>query len=656
MNILSYVAQGMSLIPVGKDKKPLIPWKEYQSRCATDDEIDAWKERYGDCNWGIVTGKISGITVVDVDTYAGGDPSVFPETYTVKTGNGGLQLYYQYHPGLTVSAGAYPHLPHVDLRSDGGFVVAPPSVITPKVPGATGVYEVVRFANYAPFPIELFGEGKKQRKTLRMALQATKGSRNDSMASVIGTLLQNEPQSAWEPVIWPVVERINRTFDPPLSETELKTVFRSIARTEEARRMEPSPVQIAPEDQAALVLRKSKNLVTIKDMTNACMVFEQHPLYRGKLRYNLFQQAIEFDGEPLRERDVLDAVRVLQENVEMLPGISKNIVYDAMEAVAHRNSYDEVMDYLNGMEWDGVPRLATWLPRATGVEENDYHRGVGAQWLIHMVKRMVSPGCMFDHCLVLSGGQGIGKTSLLRIIGGPWYKSYSGNVSDKDFFLQMRGGVLVDLDEGVAMYKSDAAKLKSTISSTFDEYRSPYGKVTERHKRRFVFALTTNETQMLHDSTGNRRYWIVNLQGTVDFAWLTDNRDQLFAEAYHAVRNGGEYPEVPPEDAKRLQEEAMPSDEWEQPIEEYLRTHVGYCQGDPDFHVTIGEVHNKALRGELTKLDTKVQMRIGRILTRSIGMERRRVRTDDGRSYAYYLTPEAIAQRQEKNLPLSEFF
>ena len=119
---LRYLKNGKSIFPVGKDKKPLIAWDEYQTRLATVDEVEKWWDLYPEANIGIVTGKISGITVIDFDLDSE-DYKTFPETLTVRTGSGGYHLYYQYYP-IRNKTGI---LPHVDIRGDGGYVVAYPS-------------------------------------------------------------------------------------------------------------------------------------------------------------------------------------------------------------------------------------------------------------------------------------------------------------------------------------------------------------------------------------------------------------------------------------------------------------------------------------------------------------------------------------------------
>jgi hypothetical protein len=130
---LDYARRGFSVIPLrARSKKPALPsWKEYQSRRATEDEIRAWWHSSPQANVGVVTGAISGIVVLDIDGEEGiKSLALLPEsqllkTPTVKTGKG-CHAYFR-HPGGSVRNFAR-KLPGLDLRGDGGFVVAPPSI------------------------------------------------------------------------------------------------------------------------------------------------------------------------------------------------------------------------------------------------------------------------------------------------------------------------------------------------------------------------------------------------------------------------------------------------------------------------------------------------------------------------------------------------
>lgn len=131
----AYAARAWSVVPMQpRGKRPLVAWREFQQRLAREDEIAHWFARWPEANVGIVTGRISGI-VVDVDARHGGQVrlsaaelrhGLLEATPEVAAGGGGRHLYYT-HPGVTMAA-RVAVLPGIDLRGDGGCVVAPPSV------------------------------------------------------------------------------------------------------------------------------------------------------------------------------------------------------------------------------------------------------------------------------------------------------------------------------------------------------------------------------------------------------------------------------------------------------------------------------------------------------------------------------------------------
>lgn len=231
---------GQSVIPLGPDKRPLIlSWKQYQTEPASVEQIEAWWTQWPNANVGLVTGKVSGVTVVDIDAYKDGAPKItdFPPTYTIATGNGGVHLYYKYQEGLTISANAYPQYPHLDMRSDGGFVVAPPSITKYQKDGkdAGGVYRVINPLPLADFPMAQFPQ-RKPAKTLSQTIAVQEGGRNDNLTSFIGTLLLAHPERDWHTKVLPAVEHVNLTYKPPLPMDEVHATFNSIVSLERSRR------------------------------------------------------------------------------------------------------------------------------------------------------------------------------------------------------------------------------------------------------------------------------------------------------------------------------------------------------------------------------------------------------------------------------------
>jgi len=133
---LEYLARGWSVIPMQeKAKRPAVAWKAYQSKCVSEKTLHEWFRRSPDYNVGIVTGALSGLVVLDVDPRHGGDTSLrelerehgsLPQTLESITGGGGRHFYFS-HPGGEVH-NRTGIVPGIDLRGDGGCIVAPPSV------------------------------------------------------------------------------------------------------------------------------------------------------------------------------------------------------------------------------------------------------------------------------------------------------------------------------------------------------------------------------------------------------------------------------------------------------------------------------------------------------------------------------------------------
>lgn len=246
---LEYRNLGLSIIPLGKIKlddkgnkiiQYPIYWTPYTKNKATEEEIINWFEVKNYPNIGIITGKISQLFVLDVDSYKQEfDKKLFqsfkiPPTPVQKTARGGNQYFFKYDGGARNAVGIFKEGSGIDIRANGGMVIAPPTVTS------YGKYEwiVSPFEElFAPLPQELeklFGTKKK--KELHEQISLSVGSRDDSIASIAGKLALALPPHKWDSDIFPVITAINATYKPPLSKEDLLRIYRSITSREKERR------------------------------------------------------------------------------------------------------------------------------------------------------------------------------------------------------------------------------------------------------------------------------------------------------------------------------------------------------------------------------------------------------------------------------------
>src|SRR5262249_20259255 len=138
-----------------------------------------------------------------------------------------------------------------------------------------------------------------------------------------------------------------------------------------------------------------------------------------------------FVSRPLLDEDVTAATEWF--HLAGLAALSRDTTYAALELVARENVFHPVRDYLGSLKWDGVTRLATWLPTYLGAEKSDYTAAVGTMFLVAMVARIYDPGCQADYMLILEGPQGLKKSSACRILARQWFSDdVPENIGSKD--------------------------------------------------------------------------------------------------------------------------------------------------------------------------------------------------------------------------------
>ncbi len=219
---------------------------------------------------------------------------------------------------------------------------------------------------------------------------------------------------------------------------------------------------------------------------------------------------------------------------------SKENIFDAVMTIALGNKFNPVIDYLDSLEWDGVPRVQNLFGDYFNCGHDDYVRAVSTCFMVGAVRRMRSPGHKFDTMPVLSGPQGWNKSTAVRaLFGDSWFSDADlGDLGSKDAAMLLRGIWVQEFAEINAVRNADVNTLKAFCSRAVDRMRDPYDRAVRDVPRRCVFIGTANESGYLKDGTGNRRFWPLTLTREIEVAPISRDRDQLWAEAARMESDG----------------------------------------------------------------------------------------------------------------------
>jgi len=368
----------------------------------------------------------------------------------------------------------------------------------------------------------------------------------------------------------------------------------------------------------------------VANLANAMVALRRAPEFSGLLRYDQMLAAPLLCGptpvygrasnhplgareEAWRERPVTDTdVSAIQEWLQLssLSRIGKDTAHQAVDLAAQEKSFHPVRDYLNSLIWDRRDRLSIWLSYYLGVDASPYTKAIGQMFIISTVARIFRPGCKADYMMILEGVQGDGKSTACEILAGNWFSDNLPDASSgKDVYQHLAGKWLIEIGEMSAMSKADSTALKAFITRSVERYRPSYGRKEVIQPRQCIFIGTTNKAVYLRDETGGRRFWPVKVT-SIDLDALRQDRDQIFAQAVYAYRNGAAW--WPDGDFEREhiapeQEERFDADAWEQTV----RTHLETVS-----KTTIGDIAREGLHIETPKIGRAEQNRIAAILER----------------------------------------
>lgn len=671
---LRYAALGWKVLPcIGKN--PNISGDNWQDRATNDPvRIQRWFGRLpAHVNIGFLTGHNS--WVLDIDAKSGGLESLeeieakygkLPDTLQALTGGGGRHYHF------LVPADFVPHSipqsrmwPGVEVKAHNSFVVCHPSIHpdsgkpyewdglaeienTPVLPAPEWLLQIVRqggvqargaagaalASREVPSVIRV-GEqhnelvsvaGALRRKGLGIkemfaALRAMADERcevpasDDYILARCGSVMKYAPEKAMHGV-----KEINRQYE---SER-----IREVAKQSKAGPMEADPQYRAQGGRLELSPTTGK---PERHLFNATQALTYAPHWCNKLAYNEFTMRIVAaedlcDGLIPAGRELSDyemsLIRLHMQGMDNIH-VSKEETVDAVRIVAGRNSSHPVRNWMSGLAWDRAERVDSWLIDFLGVVDTPYARAVGRKWLVGTVARIFEPGCQMDVCLILEGGQGVGKSSALRTLAGrEWFSDTLGDIASKDTPLSFRGKWIIEIQEIDRIFIKESSEVKEFVSKRSDLYRPPYAREAVDVKRESAFSGTTNQDNYFKDETGARRFWPV-VVGEIDLAGIAQWREQLIAEAVW-LYSEGERPFIPRSEADVYfaalaeQRRRYEGDPWTLTVLDYAHNMAGKPLVAED--IITGQLNKKI--ADVTRQDSN---RVGKIL-RAEGYVRRQFR------------------------------
>jgi predicted P-loop ATPase len=332
-----------------------------------------------------------------------------------------------------------------------------------------------------------------------------------------------------------------------------------------------------------------------------------------KLRFNQILNKPELDGEPFpAEKARLKLV--IEKGLPLKSG--KDDLMEIVLYLAQKNSYNPVKDYLDRVFskfGNDIQVLEGLAERYLGNSEPIAQTQL-VKTLIRAVARVFEPGCKAEDSTVFQGPQGYQKSEFLKLLASPaWFCDDFNNPTDKDHLLKLHETWIVEWSELSGLTRREIQRVKQFMSCSNDHIRRPYGREAEPMPRPSTIIGTTNDTEFLQDSTGNRRWWVIRVNQKIPLDLVREERDRLWAAAV-SLYKGGESWWLNDKDelaAEAARKEFEVVDAWHDVIADFLENRE---------EVSVNQIFTHVLKIDIGLLDNSKRSRVTNILRR-LGFE-----------------------------------
>ena len=266
-----------------------------------------------------------------------------------------------------------------------------------------------------------------------------------------------------------------------------------------------------------------------------------------KLRRNIVRRIVEYRS--LTKHDAYQPVTDYWEN-SVWCALQKADVFcrvSDLRSVIHSDfspEYNPFRSYFENLPaWDGKTDAIGQLAATVDTTCPEYWGKCLKKWLVAVVACAINEQKANHTVLLLSGAQGLGKTTWLRNLVPPALRNYvySGNLDPtaKDSSLLMSDCFLIILDELSGQSRVELNQLKALITKDSILERRPYARNAETFVRRASFAATVNDSQILTDRTGSRRFLCFETL-RIDYTSGIDHT-AIYAQALALYKQGFRY-------------------------------------------------------------------------------------------------------------------
>lgn len=418
---------------------------------------------------------------------------------------------------------------------------------------------------------------------------------------------------------------------------------------------EPLPALIDAEtgeeipDRPALKLERDKLGRPEPVASNLEHVLGRPDLVGCRLGFDEFKGApmVSFDGvawAPLTDTDYMNIKLRLERDMKFKP-IGRELLRDVVRYVCSKGAFDSAIQWINGLTWDGVSRVESFLKTYFGCDDTPYTRAASRYMWTALAGRCLVPGIKADMAVILVGSQGKGKSSAVAAMAPDEEAHVEISFHDQEdaTLRRIRGRLVAEIGELRGLHTKDLESIKSFMTRQIDTWVPKYVEFSTSYKRRCVFVGTTNQKHFLADSTGNRRWLPVTVtDDQIDVDGVKSDRNQLWAEAAELFKaNGIEWKNVS-ELAGNEHEKHSMVDAWEEIISNWLETEIFKDSLRPDdwYYIDPRTVAADALKTEWARFSPYDQKRLTTAMEK-LGYTRTERRVNGAKKKGFFKTDVA---------------